>query len=176
MKSFLNSVEMTARAIVWFARQVVIFSGIALMVFMTANVAARYMLAGGGFSFAQELPVLIFPWFILGGIVLAAHSGGHMAVEWLYGKLQGGARSTAFVIANLVSAAASLVLGYQAYLVGEIAGIEHSPVLQLPNSVGYFALSIGSVLVAIVTLAVVLRVLRLGWDYRTSTESGEVAL
>ncbi|ASY73679.1 TrapT dctQ-M fusion permease, dicarboxylate transport (plasmid) [Sinorhizobium fredii CCBAU 83666] len=68
------------------------------------------------------------------------------------------------------------MLGYQAYLVGEIAGIEHSPVLQLPNSVGYFALAVGSVLVAIVTLAVVLRVLRLGWDHRTNTESGEVAL
>ncbi len=120
--------------------------------------------------------MLIFPWFILGGIVLAAHSGGHMAVEWIYGKLQDGARTTAFVVANAVSAGAFLVLGYQAYRVGEIAGIEHSPVLQLPNSVGYFALAIGSVLVAIVTFAVVLRVLRLGWESRTNTESGEVAL
>jgi TRAP-type C4-dicarboxylate transport system permease small subunit len=176
MKSLSGFIELTAQAIVWFARQVVIFSGIALMVFMTANVFARYMLTGGGFSFAQELPVLIFPWFILGGIVLAAHSGGHMSVEWIYGKLQDGARTTAFVVANAVSAGAFLVLGYQAYRVGEIAGIEHSPVLQLPNSVGYFALAIGSVLVAIVTLGVVLRVLRLGWDSRTNTESGEVAL
>ncbi|WP_342593385.1 TRAP transporter small permease [Sinorhizobium fredii] len=100
MKSLSKLVELTARAIVWFARQVVIFSGIALMVFMTANVAARYVLAGGGFPFAQELPVLIFPWFILGGIVLAAHSGGHMAVEWIYDKLRDGARSTAFVYAD----------------------------------------------------------------------------
>lgn len=176
MKSLSNLIELTARAIVWFARQVVIFSGIALIVFMTANVAARYLLTGGGFSFAQELPVLIFPWFILGGIVLAAHSGGHMAVEWIYGKLHGTARSTAFVVANVVSAGAFLVLGYQAYIVGEIAGIEHSPVLQLPNSVGYFALAIGSVLVAIVTLSVVLRMLRLGWEFRTNAESGEVTL
>ncbi len=176
MKSLSSLIEATAEAIVWFARQVVIFSGIALIIFMTANVAARYMLAGGGFSFAQELPVLIFPWFILGGIVLAAHSGGHMAVEWIYDRLQGGGRSIAFVVANLISAGAFLVLGYQAYRVGEIAGMERSPVLQLPNSVGYFALAIGSVLVAIVTLNVVLRVLRLGWVYRTNTESGEVAL
>ncbi|PDT80554.1 TRAP transporter small permease subunit [Sinorhizobium sp. BJ1] len=176
MKSLLNSVELTARAIVWFARQVVICSGIALMVFMTANVIARYLLTGGGFSFAQELPVLIFPWFILAGIVLAAHSGGHMAVEWIYDKLKGGERSIAFVVANLLSAGAFVVLGYQAYLVGEIAGVERSPVLQLPNSIGYFALSIGSVLVAIITLNVVLRVLRLGWDSRTNAESGEVAL
>ena len=120
--------------------------------------------------------MLIFPWFILGGIVLAAHSGGHMAVEWIYDKLQGGARSIAFVIANTVSAGAFLVLGYQAYRVGEIAGIEHSPVLQLPNSLGYFALAIGSVLVAIVTLGVVLRMLRLGWKFRTNAGNGEVAL
>jgi TRAP-type C4-dicarboxylate transport system permease small subunit len=69
-----------------------------------------------------------------------------------------------------------LVLAYHAAVVAEIAGIEHSPVLQLPNSIGYFALSIGAVLVAFVTLSATLRVLRFGWDQRIEIKAEEMPL
>lgn len=176
MLMLLQLVAIVEKVIVRLARFVVIASGIALTLVTTGNVVARYTLSGGGFSFAQELPMLIFPWFILAGIVLAAHMGGHMAVEWLYGKLGGRRRSAAFVFASAVSASAFLVLGYQAIVVAEIAGVEHSPVLQLPNSVGYYSLAVGAFLVAIVTIAVAVRVLRFGWEQRTRIGAEEVPL
>ncbi|MGR9271225.1 TRAP transporter small permease (plasmid) [Rhizobium leguminosarum] len=176
MSRFYSAVDLVAGIIVAFARLVIIVSGIALTLVTTANVAVRYLSASGGLSFAQELPMLIFPWFIIAGIVLAAHAGGHMAVEWLYDKLAGQSRTMALIVANAISVAAFLVLAYQATVVAEIAGAERSPVLQLPNSIGYYALSIGAVLVSIVTVAATARVLRLGWDHRLELKPEEVAL
>ncbi|GAK72814.1 TRAP transporter small permease subunit [Agrobacterium rubi] len=176
MQILLKGVDQVSRAILLLSRFVVIASGIALTVVMTANVLARYTLESGGFSFSQELPMLIFPWFIIAGIVLAAHAGGHMAVEWLYDKLDGTARLAAFVVSNVISVVAFLALAYQAVVVAEIAGSEHSPVLQLPNSIGYYALAIGAVLVSFVTVAATLRVLRLGWDYRVEIKAEEIPL
>ncbi len=176
MQILFRGVDLVSRAIVQFSRFVIIASGIALTVVMTANVFARYTLASGGFSFAQELPMLLFPWFIIAGIVLAAHAGGHMAVEWLYDKLDGKARLAAFVLANAVSIVAFLLLAYQSVVVAEIAGFEHSPVLQLPNSIGYYALATGAVLVSFVTVAATLRVLRFGWDQRIEIKAEEMPL
>ncbi|TBA08182.1 TRAP transporter small permease [Rhizobium ruizarguesonis] len=172
--STVQAINVLAGVIVRFCRVVLIVSGIALTVVTTANVLARYAMASGGFSFAQELPMLIFPWFILSGIVLAAHAGGHMAVEWIYDKLGERWRIPAFCLANAISAAAFLCLGYQATIVAEIAGVERSPVLQLPNSIGYYALAVGSVLVSLVILSATARVFRLGWEYRTEVKAEEM--
>ncbi|EJN06797.1 TRAP transporter small permease subunit [Phyllobacterium sp. YR531] len=176
MSRFYQAVDMVAGIIVTFSRLVIIVSGIALTVVTTTNVIVRYVSAGGGLSFAQELPMLIFPWFIIAGIVIAAHAGGHMSVEWLYDKLEGSARMTALVVANAISVGAFLILAYQATVVAEIAGAEHSPVLHLPNSIGYYSLSIGAILVSIVTIAATARVLRLGWDHRLEIKPEEIAL
>ncbi|MBX4931022.1 MULTISPECIES: TRAP transporter small permease [Rhizobium] len=176
MSRFYSAVDLVAGIIVVFARLVIIVSGIGLTMVTAANVAVRYVSASGGLSFAQELPMLMFPWFVIAGIVIAAHAGGHMAVEWLYDKLDGKPRTTALVVANTISVAAFLVLAYQATVVAEIAGAEHSPVLQLPNSIGYYSLSIGAVLVSTVTIAATARVLRLGWNHRLEIKTEDMAL
>ncbi len=176
MSRLYSAIDAVAGIIVVFARLVIIVSGIALTIVTTANVVIRYISTSGGLSFAQELPMLMFPWFIIGGIVIAAHAGGHMAVEWLYDKLASRSRTVALIIANGISVAAFLVLAYQATVVAEIAGAEHSAVLQLPNSIGYYSLSIGAVLVSIVTIAATARVLRLGWDHRLELKPEELAL
>ena len=176
MQAFLQGVDFVSRAVVMFSRFVIIASGIALTAVMTANVIARYTLESGGFAFAQELPMLMFPWFILAGVVLAAHAGGHMAVEWLFDKLSGPARTAAFILANTVSIVCFGVLAYQSIVVAEIAAIEHSPVLQLPNSIGYYALSIGALLVSFMTFAATLRVLRFGWAHRIVINAEEMPL
>ncbi|NTG51640.1 TRAP transporter small permease subunit [Agrobacterium rhizogenes] len=176
MSRLYSAVDLVGGAIVAFARIVIILSGIALTVVTTANVVIRYVSTSGGLSYAQELPMLMFPWFIIAGIVIAAHAGGHMAVEWLYDKLDGRPRTIALIVANGISVAAFLVLAYQAGVVAEIAGAEQSAVLQLPNSIGYYSLSIGAVLVAVVTIAATARVLRLGWDHRLEIKPEEIAL
>ncbi|ATU95072.1 TRAP transporter small permease [Phyllobacterium zundukense] len=176
MTAFLNVIDAAARVVVFFARLVIIASGIVLTVITTANVIARYALSSGGLSSAQELPMLIFPWFILSGIVLAAHMGGHMAVEWVYDKLEGHSRLVAFGLAGSISTMSFLILAYEAVLVAGIAGVEKSPVLGLPNSIGYYSLAAGALLVSLVTVAAMLRVFRFGWECRTELKPEEVAL
>lgn len=176
MLKLQQAVDLAERCVVQFARFVIIASGISLTVVMTANVLARYLSSSGGFGFAQELPVLIFPWFIMAGIVLAAQMGAHMAVEWLYDKLGEGGRMPAFILANTLSVIAFLILAWQALVVAEIASVERSPVLQLPNSIGYYSLAIGAFLVAVVTVTATLRVLRFGWDARIQGAVEEMPL
>jgi TRAP-type C4-dicarboxylate transport system permease small subunit len=172
----LAAADAADRAIGLLCRIVIVASGLTLTAVMTANVAARYTLASGGFRWAQELPMLIFPWFIVAGIALAAQGGAHMAVEWLYDKVNERGKATVFLVSHLCAAASFLVLAYQATIVAAIAGIEHSPILRLPNSIGYYALAIGAVLVAIVTLLAALRVAVLGYGARPQSNVEELHL
>lgn len=172
----LAAADRIDRAISLLCRATIILAGVVLTLVMTANVAARYTFAGGGFNFAQELPTLIFPWFIVAGIVLAAQMGIHMSVEWIYGKFADRGRIVVFMIANLISVASFAVLARQALVVAEIASIERSPVLQLPNSIGYYSIALSAVLVAVVTATACLRVFVNGWDARPQAETEEMPL
>lgn len=164
------------KAVGLFCRLVVIASGIVLTAVMTANVVARYALASGGFRFAQELPTLLFPFFIVAGITLAAQGGLHMAVEWLYDRLKARGKAVLFVFSHLCVIASFLTLAWQASVVARIAGVEHSPILGLPNSIGYYVVSAGALLVALVTATATFRVARLGWDARPQTSAEELPL
>lgn len=164
------------RAVGLFCRLVVIGSGVALTSVMTANVLARYALSSGGFRWAQELPTLLFPFFIVAGIALAAQGGLHMAVEWLYDRFAARGKAMLFVFSHLCVIASFLVLAWQARVVAAIAGVEHSPILGLPNSIGYHVVSVGAVLVAVVTATATFRVARLGWDARPQTSAEELPL
>jgi len=164
------------RAIGLLCRAAIIITGVTLTVVMTANVAARYVLSTGGFGFAQELPTLLFPWFIMAGVTLAAIGGAHMAVEWLYDKLDEPGKVWLFALGNLFVVLSFVILAWQSLVVAAIASAEHSPVLGLPNSIGYYCIAAGSSLVALVTLTSTLRVITLGWAARPVSNTEEMPL
>jgi TRAP-type transport system small permease protein len=152
------------RLIAGCCRLVILLTGIALTLILAGNVAARYVFASGGLDSAQELPERLFPWFIAAGIVLAAQSGGHMAVEWLTGMLRGAGRRALLVTVNALVVAAYLILFQQALLVADIAAIERSPVLRLPNSHGYWAIASCCLGLAIATACSSVRIALIGPD------------
>lgn len=164
------------RALGLVCRVIIVVTGTVLAAVMTANVVARYALESGGFRFAQELPMLLFPWFIVAGVALAAQGGAHMAVEWLYDKLADRGKAALFVFSHLCAAASFVVLAYQAVVVAQIAGFEHSPILGVPNSVGYYALALGAGLVAVVTILAAIRVALLGFSARPQSNVEEIPL
>ncbi|MDH2329125.1 TRAP transporter small permease subunit [Cereibacter sp. SYSU M97828] len=153
-------------------RLVVLVTGIALTAVLTMNVASRYVFASGGFAAAQELPERLFPWFIVAGIVLAAQAGGHMSVEWLPGKLGPKGRRILFIASNIIVIGAYLVLVNEALKLAAIAAVEHSPVLGLSGSHGYWAMAAGLGLTALVTFCSCLRVAARGMEsaYRARFE------
>src|SRR5512137_2990651 len=109
----LTAANGTDRHVTRLCRFIVLVTGIALTVILTGNVIARYVLASGGIDAAQELPELLFPWFIVAGIALAAQAGGHLGVDWLYDKLGPRGRVGLLQLANAIVIVSYLVLFHQ---------------------------------------------------------------
>lgn len=162
------------RLVTRLCRFVVLVTGLALTVILTANVAARYAFSAGGLDAAQELPERLFPWFIVGGVALAAQAGGHMAVEWLLNRLGPSRGRWLILFGNAIIVAAYAVLFRQALVLAEIAKIEKSPVLGLSGSHGYWAMALGFALIAIVTVCQSVRVALAGADTRFTLEYKEI--
>ena len=141
---------------------VLLLTGTVLTVVLAANVVARYVLATGGFDWAEEVPEQLFPWFIMAGVALAVQHGGHIAVEWLLGKLGREGKRIVLLAGHALVLLAYLVLCWQALVVADIVAIERSPALGLPGSYGYWAIAAGCALLALGTVTVATRVALLG--------------
>jgi len=162
------------RAITVLCRFILLVTGIALTVVMTGAVAARYLFASGGLDAAQELPERLFPWFIVAGAALAAQAGGHMSVEWLLEKVGSVRARWVLLFGDVLVMLSYLVLCVTALEVAEIAKLEHSPVLDLPGSHGYWAIALGCVLLALATLCSAVRIALAGTKHRYSIEYKEL--
>ena len=162
------------RVITVACRFVVLVTGIALTAILTGNVVARYVFASGGIDAAQELPERLFPWFIVAGIALAAQAGGHMSVDWLLDKLDTPGRRRLLLFGNAIVILSYGVLCQQALVLAEIAKLERSPVLDLPNSHGYWAMALGCMLVALATAAQSVRIALTGPETRFSLAYREI--
>jgi TRAP-type C4-dicarboxylate transport system permease small subunit len=162
------------RQITRLCRFLVLVTGTALTVILTANVVARYVLSTGGIDAAQELPERLFPWFIAAGITLAAQAGGHMSVDWLLDRLGPRGRGWLLHLANIIVIVSYLVLCQQALVVADIAKAERSPVLNLPNSHGYWAIALCCLLLAIATACTSVRLAITGPETRFSLRYREL--
>lgn len=154
----------TDRVVALVCRIALLVTGTALLLILSANVVARYALHSGGFAFAQELPERLFPWFIAAGVALAAQHGGHMSVEWLLERSGHHAKRLLILGGNLLVIVAYVVLCQQALFVANIAAIERSPVLGLPNSHGYWAIAAACVLLVLATASISVRVALFGHE------------
>ena len=150
------------RVVALVCRVALLVTGTAMLIIMFANVVARYALQGAGFAFAQELPERLFPWFIAAGVALAAQHGGHMSVEWLLERTGHHAQRLLILGGNLLVIIAYIVLCRQALLVADIAAAERSPVLNLPNSHGYWAIAAACALLVVTTASISVRVALFG--------------
>lgn len=158
----VRAAEAVDRVVALVCKGVLLLTGIVLMVVLTANVIARYVLAAGGFDWAEEVPQQLFPWFIMAGVVLAVQHGGHIAVEGLLGLLGRGGKRAVLLAGHALVVLAYIVFCQQALVVAEIASIERSPALGLPGSYGFFAIAAGCALLALSTVTVGARIALLG--------------
>lgn len=150
------------RAVALVCQGVLLVTGVALMGVLTANVIARYVLASGGFDWAEEVPEQVFPWFIMAGVALAVQHGGHIAVEWLMGKLDRGGKRVVLLAGHALVVFAYLYLCWKSLVVADIVSIELSPALGVPRAYGYWAIAAGCALLAISTVTVAIRIALIG--------------
>ena len=158
----LAAADAVDRAVALLCQGVLLLTGTVLMGVLTANVVARYVLATGGFDWAEEVPQQLFPWFIMAGVALAVQHGGHVAVEWLMGRLGREGKRVVLLAGHALVALAYAVLCWQALVVADIVAIERSPALGLPGSYGYWAIAVGCVLLALGTVTNALRIALIG--------------
>lgn len=158
----LTAADAADRAVALLCQGVLLLTGTALMGVLTANVVARYVLATGGFDWAEEVPQQVFPWFIMAGVALAVQHGGHVAVEWLLGRLGREGKRSVLLAGHALVVLAYAVLCWQALVVADIVSIERSPALGLPGSYGYWAIAAGCVLLALGTLTNAVRLALIG--------------
>lgn len=143
-------------------RAIVLTTGIAILVLLTSNVIARYVLASGGFRFAQEVPERLFPFLIMAGVVLAVQKGGHLGVETLPGLLGPKGRQWLALVGGTIVIGGYAVLAWQSLRVAQMSWIDLSPILRLPTSYGYYALTGGCIGIMLTTLAITVRVALIG--------------
>jgi TRAP-type transport system small permease protein len=164
--ALLGLADKVDRAVALICQTMLLVTGITLMGVLTANVVARYVLATGGFVWAEEVPEQVFPWFIMAGVALAVQHGGHVAVEWLLGKLGRGGNRVVLLAGQVLVIGAYAFLCWQALVVADIVAIERSPALGLPKTYGYWAIASGCVLIALSTVAVAIRLALIGPESR----------
>ncbi len=144
------------RAIQVLCNALMLASGLGLLVLLNLVVVLRYGFETG-LGFAPDLSELLFGILVMAGIAEAARRGVHVATQIFINAMHGALRTAVFVLIHAVTAAAYLLLAWYAVQNAIIANEQTSPVLHIPWSVGYGCLATGLGLVAICSLAAIVR-------------------
>ena len=139
-----------------FCRGILLVTGLFLLGILTVIVLLRYS-DGGSIDSGSELCSLVFPVFVMAGIVEAARTGAHVATQITLNALNAVWRVRLSVMIHAVTATTYLYLATYAYRNAVIAHDELSTVLAVPGSVGYGCLAAGLALVGVCSLAAIVR-------------------
>lgn len=124
-----------------------------------AEVVVRY-LTNQGMGWPSEMPNILFPWLVMGGIVLAAQRGQHIAVTAIQGRIGRGGNRVLLIAHQVLITATFLYLAWVGLGVIEITGSERYPVTGLSAKWAYMAMIVGFVglgLTALTTLVLLLQ-------------------
>lgn len=146
------------RAVVACSVVVAIGALVAMFVSLMAEVVVRY-LSNQGLGWPTEMPNILFPWLVMGGIVLAAQRGQHIAVTAIQG-LVGRFGNRALLIAHQILIAVTFFyLAWVGLDVIEITGSEIYPVTGISAKWAYLAMIAGFVGLGITALTTLIHLL-----------------
>jgi TRAP-type C4-dicarboxylate transport system permease small subunit len=137
-------------------KAVMLVAGLGLLALLSAVVFLRYLLESG-LTFAPDLGELLFALFVLAGVVMAARRGAHVATQVLMNALPQGGRRVLAVFIHLVTAGVYALLARYGVENAIIAHAQTTPVLRIPWSVGYGALTFALVLVSLCSVTAIIR-------------------
>lgn len=149
------------RAIVASSVVVVIAALVAMFVSLMAEVVVRY-LTNQGMGWPTEVPNLLFPWLVMGGIVLAAQRGQHIAVTAIQGWIGRGGNRVLLMGHQVLIAATFFYLAWVGMDVIEITGSEIYPVTGISAKWAYLAMIAGFVGLGLSALTTLVHLLHAG--------------
>lgn len=135
-------VEWVDSAIVIASSAVTVGALVIMFVSLMAEVLVRY-LTNQGLGWPTEMPNILFPWLVMGGVVLGAQKGQHIAVGAINAML-GQTGNRILLLAQQVLIATTFV--YLAWIgmdVIDITGTEIYPVTGIAARWAYLALIVG---------------------------------
>lgn len=164
MRRTLALVDFVDAAIGWICRATILVTMVGLLAVIGANVVMRYAFQSGGINEVGEIPELLFPWLIGAGIVLGVQRGAHISVDFASDKLGERGKVGMAVFVNLVVISTYAALFVPVLTIAEITSIEHTPLLNLPRSIGFY--SIAATIAGVAATAAInsIRVLCLGTE------------
>ena len=119
-----------------------IASIVVIFLALMAEVVIRYF-TSAGLGWPNEIPNLLFPWLVMGGIVVGAQRGAHIASEAFRGFLND---MQLRILLGGINILVSVSFGYLSYLalqVIEITKAQTFPITHLGQAWAYSALLFG---------------------------------
>ena len=148
-------------AIVGISVVAVIAALVAMFVALMAEVVVRY-LTNQGMGWPSEIPNILFPWLVMGGIVLAAQRGQHIAVTAIQGWIGRGGNRALLMAHQLLIAATFFYLAWVGLDVVEITGSEVYPVTGLSARWAYLSMIAGFVGLGLTALTTLVHLVHAG--------------
>ncbi|MDN3516517.1 TRAP transporter small permease [Aquisalimonas lutea] len=139
------------RGFVYAAGAVMVACTLVMGTVLMAGVALRYVF-GGGLTWGTELSVILFPWLILAGVVVAAANNEHLGIDYLVRKLPAGYRRALQLVSIAVVTGLMLVIAAQSPQLLNAFQYQRTAVLGWPVSYAFYSLPFGLLSVAAVTL------------------------
>ncbi|RKR03273.1 TRAP-type C4-dicarboxylate transport system permease small subunit [Kushneria sinocarnis] len=130
---------------------VVVVTTVVIGTTLMAGVIVRYFLSGS-LAWGNELPVILFPWLVMGGVVMAAVRQQHLGVDFFVRRLPAGvARAVAALMQLLVIGLMGMLI-YQSQSLLMFMQYQSSPVLGWPASWAFYSLPLGAAGVMVIAL------------------------
>lgn len=125
---------------------------------LMSEVVVRYF-TNQGLGWPTEMPNLLFPWLVMGGIVLGAQRGQHIAVTAIQGKLGTTGNRVLLSAHQVLIAVVFFYLAWVGMDVVEITGSETYPVTGITAKWAYLSMIAGFVGIGLTALTTLGRVL-----------------
>lgn len=146
------------RVIDTIAVAIAVGSIVAIFLALMAEVVIRYF-TSAGLGWPNEVPNLLFPWLVMGGIVVGAQRGAHIAAEAVRAILDDTQLRYLLAGINLLVAASFAFLAYLSLQVIAITRAQVFPMTGLGQAWAYSALLFGFGGIALSCLVNFVRVL-----------------
>ncbi len=141
-----------------FSMRVLCFiTGMALAITLLLGVFVRYVIQGS-LPWSAELPIFLFPWFVMGGATLAALKHQHLGFDYIMDKVKEPLRRGVITGVQLIVVASLVAVALISLKMLSLLHLQRSPVLDWPQSWSFASLPVGLLLLA---LGVGLRMLKL---------------
>ncbi len=140
------------------AAAIAVVSIVVIFLALLMEVVIRYF-TSSGLGWPNEVPNLLFPWLVMGGIVVGAQRGSHIAAEALRSKLNDTQLRYLLVFINLLVAVSFAYLAYLSLQVIAITRAQVFPMTGLGQAWAYSALLFGFGGIALSSVVNIVRVI-----------------